>query len=133
MNVSDLGKREVWESVGLSFVVLTLSLLVDVSNAPQQVLSQTPNRVFALLHYDLLLIAFSILGGSYLTLNPNSTEAKQLFLPMAVIFLAFILCLTLGRVAQASWMATWKETCEMWIPMVLGLFTVGFAVYFIKK
>ena len=126
--------KPLWTSVGLAIVVLLLSLLIKISNTPQDVLDSDPVGLFAL-QYDLVLIAFSILGGSFFTIDPTKPESKKLFLPMAVTFGILILCYAFANLSSVAWsyVVTYNDFVRVWIPMSLGLFSVGFAIYFVKS
>nr|VFJ92419.1 MAG: hypothetical protein BECKLFY1418A_GA0070994_10235 [Candidatus Kentron sp. LFY] len=82
----------------MSFSVLLISLVIKISNAAPEVLNNHPVSLFAL-QYDLILIAFSLLVGSYFT-NPGK---KELFLPMVITFLMLTLCYAFNNVSGSNW------------------------------
>lgn len=122
-----------WKSVGISFLVLILSLLIRISNAPENILNTAPVSLFAS-QYDLVLISFSILTGSYFTFEHPNTSAKNLFPPMAVNFAVLVICFALGSIAKTHWSVVINHSnyFKVWGPNLLGLFSVGFSTYFVK-
>ena len=127
-------------SAAISLLALCLSLSIKFSNTPVKLLNEDPLSLFTV-QYDLILLSFSLLLGSYFAkksagVEPRDVKSKNpLLIPMAVAFCAIILCFMLENITKTDWafVKAWPFAFKVLIPVLLGAFTVGFTVLFVQR
>ena len=123
---------ELIKSVSISLVILVLSINLKIVHAPPTVLENNLSSIF-LVQYDLILLALSILLGSYF--SAENVEEKNLFIPTFIVFVMLILCLALDGITKTKipLVVEYMTALSLVAPNALGLFATGFAVFAVRS
>lgn len=120
------------KNAGISILTVVLSALIKlVTMAIQQPaeLKSNPKQVYGV-GFEFIMVALSILLGSYFSSKGNQNKRAKLFIPMVTVFIMTIISFASISVSliDAALITMNRDFIIIWLPNILGFASIGLSV-----